>query len=123
MATKHTPPIAAEEKPPGRVATRNAAGGWPGIAGAALAAFALFFIVNCRTALDPRVANPNVQGRPRPVRFTFGLDYITFLDVATAICPGCAAGGVHPGWRRNPGSPVMLMFPVHHADPSGRTRS
>ena len=54
-------------------------GGW--IAGAALAAFALFFIANSRVALDPRVANPNVQGRPRPVRFIFGLDYITFLDV------------------------------------------
>ena len=56
-------------------------GGW--IAGAALAAFALFFIANCRTALDPRVANPNVVGRPRPVKFLFGLDYITFLHVAT----------------------------------------
>jgi hypothetical protein len=83
-------------------------GAW--IAAAALAAFALFFIANCRTALDPRVANPNVQGRPRPVRFTFGLDYITFLDVATAITLVVLLVVFIRGWRRNPGSPVMLMF-------------
>ena len=82
MSTEQATPLPAHEKPSG-VGKKRGWGGW--IAGAALAAFALFFIVNCRTALDPRVANPNVQGRPRPVKFTFGLDYITFLDLATAI--------------------------------------
>ena len=84
MSTDQSLPPKVAEKParePG--VTKRGWGGW--IAGAALAAFALFFIVNCRTALDPRVANPNVQGRPRPVKFTFGLDYITFLDAATAV--------------------------------------
>src|ERR1700722_16735609 len=100
MATKHTPPIAAEEKTTGaRGDEKRGWGGW--IAGAALAAFALFFIVNCRIALDPRVANPNVQGRPRPVRFTFGLDYITFLDVATAITLVVLLVVFIRGWRRN----------------------
>src|SRR6478752_8224839 len=79
-----TPPETAEKPTgPSGVDRRRGWGGW--IAGAALAAFALFFIVNCRTALDPRVANPNVQGRPRPVKFTFGLDYIAFLHIATGI--------------------------------------
>ena len=51
-----------------------------------------------------------MQGRPRPVRFTFGLDYITFLDVATAITLIVLLVVFIRGWRRNPGSPVMLMF-------------
>lgn len=80
------------------------------IAAVALAAFALFFVVNCRTALDPRVANPNVQGRPRPVEFMFGLDYITFLDSATAVALIVLLVVFIRGWQRNPGSPAMLMF-------------
>ena len=81
MSTDQSTPLAAGKDsapPPGH---KRGWGGW--IAGAALAAFALFFIANCRVALDPRVANPNVHGRPRPVKFIFGLDYIDFLDVAT----------------------------------------
>ena len=107
MATKETSPVAAEEKTPGAGEKRR----WgPWVAGTALAAFALFFIVNCRTALDPRVANPNVQGRPRPVPFTFGLDYITFLDTATCVALLVLLLVFIRGWRRNPGSPAMLMF-------------
>ncbi len=83
-------------------------GGW--IAGAALAAFALFFIANRRWVLDPRVANPNVHGRPRPVKFMFGLDYIGFLDAATVVSLLILLIVFIRGWRRNPGSPVMLMF-------------
>ncbi|MGO9508705.1 MAG: DUF5135 domain-containing protein, partial [Mycobacterium sp.] len=62
MSTEQATPVPADEKP-SAVGEKRGWGGW--IAGAALAAFALFFIANCRTALDPRVANPNVQGRPR----------------------------------------------------------
>ena len=91
--------------PPGH---KRGWGGW--IAGAALAAFALFFIANCRVALDPRVANPNVHGRPRPVKFIFGLDYIDFLDAATVVALIVLLVVFIRGWRRNPGSPVMLMF-------------
>jgi hypothetical protein len=109
MSTEQTTPPAAREQPfaPHRTGKRNW-GGW--IAGAALAAFALFFIANCRVALDPRVANPNVQGRPRPVKFTFGLDYIGFLDWATVAALIVLLIVFIRGWRRNPGSPVMLMF-------------
>ena len=66
MSTEQSAPLQADEKParPGG-GERKGWGGW--LAGAALAAFTLFFIANCRVALDPRVANPNVHGRPRPV--------------------------------------------------------
>src|SRR6201994_313427 len=109
MSTEQSTPPAAQSKSasPQRTAKRGL-GGW--IAGAALAAFALFFIANCRVALDPRVANPNVQGRPRPVKFLFGLDYITFLHVATCVMLLVLLVVFIRGWRRNPGSPVMLMF-------------
>ena len=100
----------ADEKPASGRA-RGEKRGWGGwVAGAALAAFVLFFIANCRVALDPRVANPNVHGRPRPVRFLFGLDYITFLHVATVVVLIVLLIVFIRGWRRNPGSPVMLMF-------------
>lgn len=84
MSTEQTTPPAAQQEPaaPPRTGKRGW-GGW--ISGAALAAFVLVFIANCRVALDPRVANPNVQGRPRPVKFIFGLDYIAFLQISTVI--------------------------------------
>ena len=91
MSTDQSAPVAAAKEP---VAPRRKWGGW--IAGAALAAFALFFIANRRWVLDPRVANPNVHGRPRPVNFTFGLDYIGFLDAATVRRADHAADRVHP---------------------------
>src|ERR1700747_3008112 len=109
MSTDQSAPLAAQEKPASAERTdKRGWGGW--VAGAALAAFALFFIANCRVALDPRVANPNVQGRPRPVRFAFGLDYIGFLDWATVVALIVLLLVFIRGWRRNPGSPVMLMF-------------
>ncbi|MGD1110317.1 MAG: spirocyclase AveC family protein, partial [Mycobacterium sp.] len=106
MSTDQSLPLTHDgttESAPG--SAKRGWGGW--VAGAALAAFVLFFIANCRTALDPRVANPNVQGRPRPVKFLFGLDYITFLHISTVIMLLVV---FIRGWRRNPGSPVMLMF-------------
>ena len=107
-STEQSAPLKADEKPARPGGERKGWGGW--IAGAALAAFVLFFIANCRVALDPRVANPNVHGRPRPVRFLFGLDYITFLHISTIIMLLVLLVVFIRGWRRNPGSPVMLMF-------------
>src|SRR6202012_2493838 len=108
MSTDPSTPLAADKdsaSPPGH---KRSWGGW--IAGAALAAFALCFIANRRWVLDPRVANPNVHGRPRPVEFTFGLDYIGFLDAATCVALLVLLVVFIRGWGRNPGSPVMLMF-------------
>jgi hypothetical protein len=109
MSTDQSSPIAAPDKPAS--SQRSDKRGWGGwVAGAALAAFVLFFIANRRVALDPRVANPNVVGRPRPVKFLFGLDYIGFLDTATVVALIVLLLVFIRGWRRNPGSPVMLMF-------------
>src|ERR1700757_68190 len=99
MSTEQSIPVAAEQKPTSPRSAKRGWGGW--IAGAALAAFALFFIANCRTALDPRVANPNVQGRPRPVKFMFGLDYITFLHISCVIMLLVLLFVFIRGWRRN----------------------
>ncbi len=52
MSTDQSAPIAEGEE---TAAPQRKWGGW--IAGAALAAFALFFIANRRWVLDPRVAN------------------------------------------------------------------
>ena len=105
---------AGRRKAAPRVGEKRGWGGW--VAGAALAAFALFFIANCRVALDPRVANPNVQGRPRPVKFLFGLDYITFLDVSTVDHADRAAGRLHQGLAAQSGKSGDADVPVHHAD-------
>src|SRR5271157_6520698 len=100
MSTDQSTPPAAQEKPASsRRSEKRGWGGW--VAGAALAAFALFFIANCRTALDPRVANPNVHGRPRPVKFLFGLDYIDFLHISTIIMLLVLLVVFIRGWRRN----------------------
>lgn len=109
MSTEQTTPPAAQQEPAAPPRTgRRGWGGW--ISGAALAAFVLVFIANCRVTLDPRVANPNVQGRPRPVKFIFGLDYIAFLQISTVIMLIVLLVVFIRGWRRNPGSPAMLMF-------------
>lgn len=109
MSTEQTTPPAEWEEP--AAPQRKAKRGWGGwIAVASLTAFALFFIANCRVALDHRIANPHVQGRPRPVKFMFGLDYIGFLDWATVGALIVLLIVFIRGWRRNPGSPVMLMF-------------
>ncbi|BBY24991.1 hypothetical protein MSTO_51960 [Mycobacterium stomatepiae] len=44
------------------------------------------------------------------MKFIFGLDYITFLHVATCIMLLVLLVVFIRGWRRNPGSPAMLMF-------------
>jgi hypothetical protein len=129
MSADQSAVLAAQQK-----STPTGKRGWGGwAAGAALAAFMLFFIANCRVALDPRVANPHTHGRPRPVKFTFGLDYITFLDAATVVALIVLLIVFIRGWRRNPGSPVMLMFlcttlivwqdPIMNWSPSRRSGS
>ena len=81
-------------------------GSW--LAGIGLLAFTGLFIAVSRTELHPRVANPNTEGRPRPVEFLFGIDWMTPIQVGTAV--GLMVVIFVRGWRRNPGSPVMLMF-------------
>ncbi|MDT7770148.1 MAG: hypothetical protein QOI30_3158, partial [Mycobacterium sp.] len=56
MSTDQSAPLATTNQP---ATPHRSWSGW--IAGAALAAFALFFIADRRWVLDPRVANPNVH--------------------------------------------------------------
>jgi len=81
------------------------------LSGLALLAFVGLFIAVMRTDLDPRVANPNVQGRPRPVKFLFGIDnWMTQIQIGTIVGLIALVVIFVRGWRRNPGSSVMLMF-------------
>lgn len=76
----------------------------------ALLAVVGLFLAVMRTELHPRVANPNVEGRPRPVEFLFGWDWMTPIQIGTAIGLIVLVVVFVRGWRRNPGSPIMLMF-------------
>jgi hypothetical protein len=81
---------------------------WVGLA--AFLAFALFFIVNCRNTVDPRVAMPGVQGHPRPVEFMGGdIDLVTVMQWFNGIGIFVTAGIFVWAWRRRPGSAVLLM--------------
>ena len=87
---------------------RTSWGSW--LAGVGLLALTGLFIAVSRTELDPRVANPNTEGRPRPVEFLFGIDWMTPIQVGTVVGLIALVVIFVRGWRRNPGSPVMLMF-------------
>ncbi|HNM85109.1 MAG TPA: DUF5135 domain-containing protein, partial [Mycobacterium sp.] len=82
----------------------------PWVAAGALIAFGMFFILSSRRYLDPRVANPNVEGRPRPVGgVLFGLDPSTWImieEVGTVLLLITLVVIFVTGWRRNPGSPA-----------------
>ncbi|WP_395311673.1 spirocyclase AveC family protein [Mycobacterium sp. AMU20-3851] len=84
-------------------------GRWAG----ALALISLFslFVAFARTEVHPRVANPNVEGRPRPVEFLFGWDgWLWVHQIGCVILLVVLVVIFVRGWRRDPGSPIMLMF-------------
>lgn len=61
-------------------------------------------------AVSPRIANPEVEGVPRPVEFLFGFDY--WLEVHQFFCVVAMLTLVAAcivGWRRYPGHPYILM--------------
>ncbi len=63
-----------------------------------------------RTELAPRVANPNVQGRPRPVDFTVGSWFINAYQIGIVVLLLGMILAFCIAWRRNPpGHPVLLM--------------
>ena len=102
-------PLREAARAPAAPSTRRNWGGWIGF-GAVMAFFALFAL-SSRRNLDPRVANPNVEGRPRPVEFMFGFDHWVYLhEVGTVVALIALVVVFVVGWRRNPGSPIMLMF-------------
>jgi hypothetical protein len=71
------------------------------------------FVVVGRTAVGPRVANPNVEGRPRPVDFLTAWDHWQLIPQIGALIMVVVLTIVFiRGWRRNPGSPVLMMVLV-----------
>ena len=59
------------------------------------------------------MANPNVEGRPRPVGFLTGFDHWQVIPQVGALIMVVVLTIVFiRGWRRNPGSPVLLMVLV-----------
>jgi hypothetical protein len=113
MSTEESSPLLvdAEKQPPkGRRGT-GSLGSW--LAGIGLLAFVGLFIAVSRTELHPRVANPNTVGRPRPVDYLFNFTgWMWLVQVGTALLLVTLVVIFVVGWRRNPGSPVMLMFLV-----------
>lgn len=106
--TTHDPGPLVTEAPEVPERTRN----WGGYIGfLALIAFFALFALSSRRHVDPRVAMPGVEGRPRPVKFIFGWDHWIYLHEAGTVIALIALVVVFIiGWRRHPGSPVMLMF-------------
>ncbi len=71
------------------------------------------FLAVGRVAVDPRVANPNVEGRPRPVEFLTGFDHWQVIPQVGALIMVVVLTIVFiRGWRKNPGSPVLMMVLV-----------
>ncbi|MBE1546856.1 hypothetical protein GGC64_000864 [Mycobacterium sp. OAS707] len=113
MSTEESTPLLVDSRkqPPRGRRGKGSLGSW--LAGIGLLAFIGLFIAVSRTALDPRVANPNTVGRPRPVDYLFDFTgWMGFIQVATALMLVTLVVVFIVGWRRNPGSPVMLMFLV-----------
>jgi len=107
MTTKDPAPLL--EEAPKAPESRRSWGGYIGFL--ALMAFFALFILSSRRYVDPRVAMPGVEGRPRPVKFIFGWDHWIYLhEVGTVVALIALIVVFIIGWKRNPGSPVMLMF-------------
>jgi hypothetical protein len=107
MTTKD--PLVEHELPIPKPKGKRNWGGY--IAFLALMAFFALFILSSRRTVDPRVAMPGVEGHPRPVRFIFGFDHWVYLhEIGTVLALITLVVVFIVGWKRNPGSPVMLMF-------------
>jgi NADH:ubiquinone oxidoreductase subunit 6 (subunit J) len=93
--SEQTKPSTSSGKPGGSL------GSW--LAGIGLLAFVGLFLAVSRTALDPRVANPNTDGRPRPVEYLFGFDnWMWVVQIGTALLLVQLIVIFIIGWRRNP---------------------
>lgn len=85
----------------------------PTISVAALLAVAVFFAVNTRKGPgSPRIANPDVEGAPRPVEVLFGWSpstWVVILETFTVITMAVIITLWVVHWRRNPHNPTLLM--------------
>jgi Spirocyclase AveC-like len=67
--------------------------------------------VNARMgAVSPRIRNPGVEGAPRPAEPLFGFDHwVDLWQIFTIISVPTLIVACIIGWRRNPGSPIVMM--------------
>lgn len=88
---------------------------WPGIV-ILLIVLALLGLIAANAshgADDPRIANPEVTGAPRPVPPLFGwTHWITLHQIGTIIMVIALVTVVVVRWRRSPRDPVLLMVLV-----------
>ena len=62
---------------------------------------------------SPRIANPGVEGTPRPVDFLFGFDHwIDLWQIFTIFSVPALLIACIIAWRRNPGSPIVMMAAI-----------
>jgi hypothetical protein len=71
----------------------------------------VFVAVEARSgAVADRIANPAVDGAPRPLEPLFGFDHwITLHQIGTILMMVTLVTVFVVGWRRKPGNPVLLM--------------
>jgi hypothetical protein len=63
-----------------------------------------------RGAVAERIANPDVEGAPRPVEPLFGFDgWITLHQLGTVVMMVVLVVGFVLAWRRYPRHPILLM--------------
>jgi hypothetical protein len=111
--TRALPLEVSERAPPPTAPDRSVA---RGVAWAlfGIVAFLVVFAVahNVRTggSLTDRVANPSVQGHPRPVRPLFGdTAWMVKLQIGTVVTMAIVVVLFVVSWRRRPKHPVLLM--------------
>lgn len=62
---------------------------------------------------SPRIANPEVEGTPRPVDFLFGFEHwIDLWQIFTIFSVPALLIACIMAWRRNPGSPIVMMAAI-----------
>ena len=104
MSTDH---LATEATPAHR--KRNFPWGFVWIA-AALLCLAVIAYHARSGAVSPRIRNPEVEGAPRPVDFLFGFEHwIDLWQIFTIFSVPALLIACIIAWRRNPGSPIVMM--------------
>ncbi|MGV0716578.1 spirocyclase AveC family protein [Mycolicibacterium sp. XJ662] len=109
--TTETPKAETTTQPADELPKRSWVG--PSISVAALLAVAVFFGVNARKGPgSPRIANPDVEGAPRPVEVLFGWStstWVVILETFTIVTMVVIITLWVVHWRRNPHNPTLLM--------------
>ncbi|HZQ84380.1 MAG TPA: spirocyclase AveC family protein [Acidimicrobiales bacterium] len=112
MATDLSPALdlASTPTPPAPTTSRA----WRVAAALSVLAVVIVVGINSRSgAVAGRIANPAVQGAPRPVEPLFGFHHwIALHQIGTILMMITLTTVVVVGWKRKPGNPVLLMVIV-----------